>query len=457
MINIIKNSDSEITDLYLKIDDLVNEIYGEDEDLRFRDPYGQLCEKLSHINELDVNGLLLDWAVSRVENESNINLFKKILHVTNHLGFCFWEYIKANQLKINNENIKKIKEILLNAKVSQELSISERYTQNNFFEKIMDFKNKKAWSDLYETTYRASEWFQYFVDKEAVAGFKILLDYSQPEELEAVLDRLDVSVLWGVFANINTLDLLNFINKCDNKFIIFTALSSIFPFNGSAHLDKNSLFDDLLVKIFVKSGSDIDFFSELLNVFNKYPIRYERLQNIIGITLAHLDSEDVIFRYYKSMVLNALKSNNNDRIYVKNCLHSFENNCQNKKLINRCWEIAYEIWSVWDFDIPTYNYLFEIKHSLIDFAVVKYYMSHFDIEGLELLIGGNFNEMEDINSQWYQNKIELVTKWNKLKSKMQPLYHAKNTHLDNSLDPLQHEIQYDFENLSKYILFRFGN
>jgi hypothetical protein len=457
MINIIRNSDSEICDLYLKIDTLVNEIYDEDEDLRFRDPYGQLFEKINNTNGLDTNTLLLSWVVSRIEKESNTSFLKKVIHVINGLREYFWCYIKDNQLKINNETINKVKTIILNAKVSQELSMSERYTQNNFFKRIEKFKNERAWSKLYEITHMASEWFQYFVDMEAVGGFKFLLEYSQPEELEDVLGRLDISVLWGIFANIDTLDLLNFINKCENKFIIFTALSSIFPFNGSVHLDKNSLIDDLLVNVFVKAGSDINFFSELLNIFNRYPIRYERLQNIIGITLARLDNEDVIFRYYTSMVIDALKSNSNDRIYVRNCLHSFENNSQNKKLINRCWEIAYEIWSVWDFDIPTYNYLFEIKHSLIDFAVVKYYMSNFSLEEIEKLIEELFKEMESIDDRWYLNRMDLVTNWNKLKSKMQPLYHAKQLYLSSSLDPLQHEIQYDFENLSKYISFRFGN
>lgn len=454
MINIIKNSDSEISALYLKIDALVNEIYDEDEDLRFRDSHGQLYKKLTNNNGLDTNVLLLSWAISRVEKESNTSFLKKVIYVINGLGFYFWDYIKVNKLKLNQGIIKDLKDIILNAEVSQELSMSERYTQNNFFERIAEFKNERAWSELYETTHRASEWFQYFVDMEAVGGFKLLLEYSRPEELEDVLGRLDISVLWGIFANIDNLVLLNFIDKIENKFIIFTALGSIFPFNGSVPLEEDLLIDDLLVKVFVKAGSDIDFFSELLNIFNRYPIRYERLQNIIGVTLALLDSEDVICRYYKSMVINALKSNDNSRIYVKKCLHSFENNCLNKELIKRCWEIAYEIWSVWDFDIPTYKNLLEIKYSLIDFAIVKYYISHFDADGIDILIGEIFNEMEDIDSQWYQNELEIITKWNKLKSKMQPLYHAKKVYLDTSLNPLQHGFEYDFENLSQYVSFR---
>ena len=457
MINIIKNSDSEITDLYLKIDELVSEIYDDDEDLRFRDPYGQLCEKLSHTNESDANSLLLDWAVSRVERESNIIFLKKILYVIYHLKECFWDYVKLNQLNINDKNIKKIKKILLNAKVSKELSISERYTQNNFFEKIEDFKNKKAWSELYETIHRASEWFQYFVEREAIEGFKILLEYSQPEELEAILDRLDISVLWGVFANIDNLNLLNFINKCESKFIIFSALSSIFPFNGSAPLEENLLIDDLLVNVFVKAGSDIDFFSELLNIFNRYPIRYERLQNIIGKVLAELQSEDVIYKYFTSMQLNVSKYNFDSRNHVKNCLKEFEKSCNNQIFLNNCWKVAYDVWCTWNFNNSNNNYLFEINFSLIDYAIVKHYFSSFSLKEIEKMIEDKCKEIEGLDEVWYLNKIEMVTKWNYLWSKLQPLCHAKKLHLDNGLDPLQSENSSYILEINNYISFRVGD
>ncbi|ENV11050.1 hypothetical protein F966_00835 [Acinetobacter higginsii] len=457
MIKMIKKSDSEITDLYLKIDNWVNEIYGVDEDLRFRDPYGQLCEKLSLINESDVNSLLMNWAVSRVESETNITFLKKVLHVINLLDSCFWEYVRANQLKINNKNIEVIKELLLSAKVSQELSISERYTQNNFFEKIVDLKKRNAWSELYVTTHSASEWFQYFVDRSAVSGFKILLDCSLPEELESVLDGIDISVLWGIFANIDSLVLLNFIDKIESKFIVFTALSSIFPFNGSAPLEEDLLIDDLLVNIFVKAGSDINFISELFDIFNRYPTRYERLQKIIGNTLARLESEDVIVRYYKSLSLYTLRCEDKARVYVKNCLETFEVNCQDKLLINRCWEIAFELWSDWNFDISLNNYLIEIKYSIIDFAIVKYYLSKCNQEQIGDLIEENLNKMMDIGNEWYLGKIYLNTDWNKLKSQMQPLYHAREICLDSTLSPLQDGFKYNFENLSHYVSFRVGN
>lgn len=457
MINIIKKSDLEITDLYLKIDNLVNEIYGEDEDLRFRDPYGQLCEKLSHINESDANILLLDWAISRVENECNITFLKRILYVINKLGSYFWEYVKANQLKINYENMEQIKEILLNAIVSQELSMSERHTQNNFFERIVDFKNKNAWADLYEATYRASEWFEYFVDMDAVAGFKILLEYSQQKELEAVLDRLDISVLWGIFANIDTLDLLNFINKCESKFLIFTALSSIFPFNGSNHLDENLSIDELLVEVFVKAGSDLNFFSELLKIFNKYPSRYLKLQKILGKALAELKSEEVVYKYFSSMQLNVSKYNFDSRNHVKICLKEFEKNCNSKEFINIFWKIAYDVWCTWGFSNYSNNYLFGINFSLIDYAISKYYFSSFTLDEIEIIIENKCKEIEAIDDGWYLNESSMVTKWYYLWSEIQPICHARKMHLDISFDPLQSENLLYTVNINNYILFRFGD
>jgi hypothetical protein len=179
----------------------------------------------------------------------------------------------------------------------------------------------------------------------------------------------------------------------------------------------------LLINTLCKIAQDREIWMKAMVVFNKYPMRYPSLQASLGKALAKV-SLSALDNYVNAIQLD---SNASGREEIAVCLHSFRYSAtqeQRRELFMRC----YQRWQTFMEVKPNRDRpYFTIFVTALDYGVIAYLSECAENEKMKVIIDSIYNQINDIGSYWHQNKMECITTFNMLLSRLQPYYMALET------------------------------
>ena len=187
--------------------------------------------------------------------------------------------------------------------------------------------------------------------------------------------------------------------------------------------------DELLIKM----SADSNRWRDLMNVFNRYPVWYPRLQEALGSALAN-SSLEAMEAYVEAIQLNNVAINDPGRRNVATCLRTFQAQA-NRNQRETLWGLAYARWSTWDFGRSDPNtHLFEIRTSLLDYAVVGYAIECLGVSAAMQVHIDIVTKALNLHQNWYLSSSAMVTDWNRYLSSFQPFGHAEHVLANNNED-----------------------
>jgi hypothetical protein len=187
--------------------------------------------------------------------------------------------------------------------------------------------------------------------------------------------------------------------------------------------------DELLIKM----SADPNRWRDLMDVFNRYPVRYPRLQEALGRALAN-SSLEAMEAYVEAIQLNNVAINDPGRENVATCLRAFQAHA-NSNQRETLWRLAYDRWSAWDFGRSDPNtHLFEIRTSLLDYAIVGYAIECLGANAAMQARIDIATKALSLHQNWYLSSSAMVTDWNRSLSSFQPFGHTEHILAGNNED-----------------------
>lgn len=182
----------------------------------------------------------------------------------------------------------------------------------------------------------------------------------------------------------------------------------------------------LLVPILVKVSADGKKWDAWMEAFNHWPTRFPSIHAALGEALA-LMSEDALQSYIESTNMLTLDASNDEgRQLTTDCLRAFKSNANVEKR-RYLWKLAYNKWSIWDFNPSCLGQINKICYSVLDYAVVGYLVECMDEDKCRTARDGVTTLLCSVDEAWYVSVSDCITEWNRLLSKFQLYAHAVNT------------------------------
>ena len=208
--------------------------------------------------------------------------------------------------------------------------------------------------------------------------------------------------------------------ESDNPYIHFVCAYSTFHNYGDITID--TYIENLLVKLLSKVAIDDAQWESWMQVFNRYPLRYEAIQNALGMTLAFAPNT-AISVYVKTIILNKIDAS---RHAVSKCLSTFSKIAK-PEVRKMLWETAYSRWKEWNLGLTeNSDNIFRIIHSEIDYAVVAYIVECLTKEEIAGTIDKLTNDMFAIDNNWFDSESYYQTAYYSISSKLQLYLHAQS-------------------------------
>lgn len=398
-------------------------------------PRLNLYEPISRLSEQDIHQVtkLLTWLIYELKNwrkadDADYSKLKTSLIILNNFQIKLYDLLPSS-VKKNTELLLELKNLVSSfnrnySEIAQNNTpIWEQETIKEIEAVILNkdwIKFSKLWRYI-ECTQIDPNFFMFeMIRLLATLDFKSLC--------QSFHNNTDIFILMSVI-NINTLtadQILLLAVESSNPLVEFIAfyrvLYSITNNRNELNEDESNKFVNILAKV----SQDEIRFSAWMAVFNEYPMRYPLLQKPLGYFLANADSESMD-SYIGSISLNTvslskIQLDNDSRDLVSICLEIFSKQAsfeQRKKL----WNKAFDRWSNWEFGIKNSS-LMDISFSVLDFAVVGYFIECLS-EQERLEYGKTIvNEMLSISTHWYPSITNFHKRWYQLISKFQLITHA---------------------------------
>lgn len=368
---------------------------------------------------------LIAWLISSLSNwnklqDSDYFELKTLLIILNSFDVNGYLYeILPYSIKSNTELLDELQNII--SKLKYSFSTKSEKTPIWEREAVVQFEtaiSNKDWvkiSDLLRAFEQSL--FPNFLLAEMI---KLLAALDFTRLCNAFCDSQDVIILiTSVYALTTEQNLLLGV-RSGNPFVEFVT----FYYVLSGRCNKNGFNSEeeiQIVNILKKVSKDVVRFKAWMDIFNKYPVRYPILQTALGLFLAKSNEESIFDIYISSIELDA--SNNVCRESEK-CFDTFRknSNIESRKIM---WNKSYERWIEWKFEINmTDKYLFKVSFSLLDFALVGYFLECLSEDERNQYQQDILDKMNNLNVQWYKNKSDFITHWYLLLSHFQPVVHA---------------------------------
>ncbi len=250
-----------------------------------------------------------------------------------------------------------------------------------------------------------------------------ILDYFNRELLISALEGNDsVPILMNVMHYIRVETAFFIGSETKNDYLEFSSVYSTLTSQRS-HKEFTDDENRYLAEIFSNVGSDNEKFNSWMNVFNKYPVRYPKIQVALGKMLATTSNRKNVEAYIKSIYINKY-SDNESRQIVTECLKEIVK-CSAPIRRKEVWKLAYEAWSDWNFGgVDKSNYIFRIACSELDFAIIGYIKECLtDDERLEMK-KFILNNLQLFESRWHDSSSAATTYWYRNLSFYQVVEHA---------------------------------
>ena len=161
-----------------------------------------------------------------------------------------------------------------------------------------------------------------------------------------------------------------------------------------------------------------------MEVFNRYPVRYPKLQAPLGTFLATA-SQECLHTYIYSINLTILEAKpDQNRTTIAICFEQFWR-VADKEQRTILWRLAFQRWTEWDFDQNDDNtQLVWICWSPLDYAIVAYAREVLDETERQALLLRWTNELSMLDTRWFASHTDMISSWNRLLSCFQPVAHA---------------------------------
>lgn len=411
--------------------------------------YNDFWHEVSFIFD-DYKNIVISWFQIKINEDVDSSVLLKIIFLLSNSSFDIFEELKKVNFVIPDNIIN-----LLSNYLSAENLVGKSVTLDQLIKRrvILGIDVCNNWYDIYFSFHRSLELISYSLSLDLVFIFKFLMNFIPVEKFENIIINMEFFVVVGFLYKIESKVLLDFSKNIFNNYTLFCVLMVLFSFNGSKR-DFNNDDNTLISNLLYKSTSDLVFFTDLMKIFNNYPSRYSELQIPLGLALSLTNSDHVLKIYFDALYIYGLSGDDNGRKCVAKCLEVFEANANNKNIVNKCWEIAFQTWSEWSFISNSQNYHFKPCFSIIDYGVVKHLVSSLTIEQVDCEICELFDYLQNLENVWHDSHSQYITCWYITISKLQIYYHTRAVLIDNSQNALQHGFMYEFDIFDEYTKFK---
>jgi GNAT superfamily N-acetyltransferase len=176
-----------------------------------------------------------------------------------------------------------------------------------------------------------------------------------------------------------------------------------------------------LTDILVQVAADPSTWRAWMAVFNTYPSRFPTLQAPLGVALASIDLLGIA-AYVDSLRLQVMPQG--ERAQVAQCLRAFRDLADPSKR-QTLWAAAAMRWQNWDFGrLDTDSYLMEVSGSVLDYAIVGYFVECVAADERDCRIKGILSNINLVDREWHPSLPHCIAARNRQLSRMQPLVHA---------------------------------
>jgi hypothetical protein len=185
--------------------------------------------------------------------------------------------------------------------------------------------------------------------------------------------------------------------------------------------------------LFLKMSAEPDRWRTLMDVFNRYPVRYPRLQEALGAALASVSSR-AIEAYIAAIQLNDVAFDDPGRENVATCLRAFQARASRSQR-EAMWHLAHDRWSAWGFGRSDPNaHLLGVRASLLDYAIVGYAIECLGPNAATQARIDIVTKALSLHQNWYLSSSEMVRDWNRSLSSFQPFAHAEHVLANSNED-----------------------
>lgn len=378
---------------------------------------------------------VLKWLINKVQygdfhNSENIY---SILFLINLIDSKheFWKVLNANNITPKSALINFSLAAVKSANTQIKYSYLSDFYRREASDRIDSIVTQQDWYKIYEEFHRSAEGFKYELHFSLVQSAYITMEF-RPKSLYSILEsHYDIPFLWGLLDILGKESSLKIAKNTDSNILEFCALAASLPFPSQVKM--NDVEKAILSEVFLKLSKKQSKFSHWMKILNTYPSRYPDIQTSLGKALARSEDLDVFTKYIDAIDLYPLDVNDEGRNSVAACLSSFTKNANDTFRLN-AWHIAFNKWDDWDFNTNKENgYLFEIKASILDYAVTQYYLECMTPEKRKQSIEVLYSKLSNINNEWHQSSSKFTTFWYLCLSKLQPLFHIEQISTDSTL------------------------
>ncbi|KPQ19871.1 hypothetical protein [Halomonas sp. HL-93] len=372
---------------------------------------------------------LISWVIETLENWEYEDLysFNKLAILFNVTSFLdengsLWKALLSNNINISGQILAYSKQELsrlrceFNVEEGVDVPIHERESLERFLLAI----SNKNFEDI-------SEMWRLFNNRPLLSYKYVqmlcVLDYFKPSFLVSAFEGNEsVPILMHImlYIRVETAFFIGFETK--NDYLEFSSVYSTL----STQRDDNQFTEDenkYLTKIFNKVGDDGEKFVAWMNVFNKYVVRYPKIQVALGRMLANTSSRDNVKAYIKSISISKCTDNYSRKV-VTECLKEIVI-CSDSIRRKDLWCMAYEAWSDWNFGGNSKNnHIFSLICSELDFAIIGYIKECLTEEERLKMDNSILSNLRLFESKWHDSSSSATTYWYHNLSYYQIIAHA---------------------------------
>ncbi|WP_201637772.1 hypothetical protein, partial [Psychrobacter proteolyticus] len=227
-------------------------------------------------------------------------------------------------------------------------------------------------------------------------------------------------------------------SRTNNDLLRFALL---FDLELKNNIDLSSKQEMVLAEIFADMCRDKVLAKTWFKIFNRYLIRFYFFSGAFGIFIAKHANEEDIDIYLSSLGDSKFGQNlsynySEDRRLLTEVFERFDSLASLEKR-KTLWNMVYSKYI--EHGLSSYDgsdYMNNLCYSVFDYAVVSYFAECIDISDLESKLAQINQELIDIHSNWTNSEIDLRSKFYKLISLLQPIYHT-NLVLEEKVEKLQ--------------------
>ncbi|MEA2873863.1 MAG: hypothetical protein QOH67_3839, partial [Hyphomicrobiales bacterium] len=205
---------------------------------------------------------------------------------------------------------------------------------------------------------------------------------------------------------------------CNSQHFEFAAL------RGSANRRQSAPMGSAANSLLVKLSADPRRWHDLMDIFNRYPVRYPRLQKALGRALASVPLAAI--QDIAAIHLHDVAFDDGGRDNVAACLRAFREQATRDQR-EAMWRLAYDRWSAWDFArSESETNLLQIRGSVLDYAIVGYAIECLDINTAAKTRSDILTRCLGLHQNWYVSATAMTTGWNRCLSSFQPFGHGEH-------------------------------